>query len=229
LSEAILRAGHPVERRLYLLRHAETDMVDGEGRMWSDAEKPLTERGRRQAEALRGLFSDVDLTCVHASPLARTRETAEILAGGREVRPRAALREISLGECEGRLARDVFAIAPGFLGDPDARLPGGESFREVADRAEAEVAAILRDDGTVEVAVVAHGAVNRGVLGRLLGLDDLEALRLRQDWACANVLEHAAGRWWAGALNYTPAGLDELDQTRRVVGLDPGLWRRLGR
>jgi broad specificity phosphatase PhoE len=204
-------------------------MVDDEGRMWSHAEKPLTERGRGQAEALSGLFADVELSCVHASPLARTRETAEIVAAGRRVRTRAALREISLGDFEGRRAEDVFAASPDFLATPGARLPGGESFGEVADRAVAEIAAILREDPGSEVVVVAHGAVNRAVLGRLLGLDDIQALRLRQDWACANVLEHAAGRWWAGALNYTPAGLGELNQTRRIGALDKDMWRRLGR
>jgi phosphoserine phosphatase len=229
LSSAVLAADHRVERRLYLLRHAEAEMVDDEGRMWSVAQKPLTERGREQAEALRVLFAEVDLTCVHSSPMARTWETAGIVAGGREVRARAALREISLGDFEGRRAEEVFAAEPGFLAAPDARLPGGESFREVADRVEPEVAAILRDDPATEVTVVGHGAVNRAIVGRLLGLDDVHALRLRQDWACANVLEYAAGRWWAGALNYTPAGLGEIGRTRRIAALDEDFWRRLGR
>ncbi len=222
-------ATHAIERRLYLLRHAEADMVDAGGRMWSEAEEPLTERGRAQAAELAALFAGVDVDRVHCSSMARARETAEIVAGDRPVEARPGLREIALGELEGGTARDVFAAAPGFLSDPDARLPGAESFREVAERVEREVAAVLDQDPGDDVVVVGHGAVNRALLGRLLGLGDDRALRLRQDWACVNVLERAGGRWWAGTINHAPGGLEELGMTRHVAALDEDMWRRLGR
>lgn len=94
---------------------------------------------------------------------------------------------------------------------------------------ERELAAVLDEDPGEDVVVVAHGAVNRAILGRLLGLDDARALRLRQDWACVNVLERAGDRWWAGTLNHTPGGVGELGMTRDVAALDEDIWRRLGR
>ena len=49
----------------------------------------------------------------------------------RRLRLDAGLRELSLGEFEGAHSDDVLAAAPGFLVDPDAALPGGESIRDV--------------------------------------------------------------------------------------------------
>jgi broad specificity phosphatase PhoE len=88
----------------------------------------------------------------------------------------------------------------------------------------------MAEDPGPTVVVVAHGAVNRALIGRLLGLDPAHALRVRQDWAGVNVLELAAGRWWLGVLNWTPLGLEEWRHTRppgRRVGEET--WGRLGR
>lgn len=223
------RAAAPVERRLYLLRHAEADMVGADGRIRSHADEPLTRRGREQAAALAELFAAVAPRRVHCSPLARARETAEIVARGAEVCVHDDLREIALGAYEGRTAAEALAAEPRFLADPEARLPGGESFEDVAARVLPALQTILDRDPADEVLVVAHGAVNRALIGGLLGVDAADALRIRQDWACVDVLEYAGGRWWAGALNWTPAGLGELALTRRGAALDEDTWVRLGR
>jgi broad specificity phosphatase PhoE len=218
-----------VERRLYLVRHGECDNVTADGRLFSHAPLPLTARGREQARALGERFAEVDAPVVHASDLRRAVETAEGLAGGRPVVTHPGLREIGLGELDGAPAREVFRICPGWLRDPEAAPPGGESVIDVAARAGAAVDEIVAGAPRRDAVVVAHGGVNRAVLGRLLGLPLLAALRLRQDWACVNVLDRAGGRWWAGTLNWTPWGIGELARTRAVAGLQDAEWRRLGR
>ncbi len=83
----------PIE--LYVLRHAHA----GDSTAWEGADelRPLTDKGRRQAErlgrllALAGFAPDAILT----SPLARSRETAEIVADVLGVRARVEPR---LGE-----------------------------------------------------------------------------------------------------------------------------------
>ena len=66
---------------LYLLRHAHA----GDPERWSgdDAERPLTDKGRRQAERVGRMLSGADDApdLVVTSPLARARQTAEIVAG----------------------------------------------------------------------------------------------------------------------------------------------------
>jgi phosphohistidine phosphatase len=74
-------------RELYLIRHG---LAEERGPAWpDDTRRPLTDRGmsrlRREARAMSaaGIVFDVVLT----SPLIRTRQTAEILAGGFSPRP----------------------------------------------------------------------------------------------------------------------------------------------
>jgi probable phosphoglycerate mutase len=218
-----------VERRLYLVRHAETDALTFDGFMRCEDPIPLTQRGEAQAQALAELFAGIDATEVHASPMDRTAHTARILAGpNRTVRLEPRLREISLGDLDGAHSRDIFAAAPRWLADPDAALPGGESLNQTTRRAGAALEEILAAGGERDVIVVAHGGVNRGVLARLLGMPMDRAHRIRQDWACVNVLDRAAGRWWIGTLNWTPAGLEEIALARGAL-IDEAAWRRLGR
>lgn len=218
MSELPTGFAWPVARRLHLVRHAETGTVTPDGRILSFSPLPLTDRGRVQAQALGERFADVEAPVVHSSDIARAAETARLLAGSdREVRLDPRLREISLGDLDGAHAHDIFAAQAGFLRDPDAALPGGESLRQVADRAGPAVEEILKAAQQRDVVVVAHGGVNRALLGRLLGLPLERALRIRQDWAGVNVLDWAGGRWWIGTLNWTPEGIGELDHARKAA------------
>ena len=113
-------------------------------------------------------------------------------------------------------------------GQPDAALPGGESLNTVAARASAALDEILEASDERDVVVVAHGGLNRGLIARLLGMPMDRAHRIRQDWACVNVLDRAEGRWWIGVLNWTPEGLGEIPIARGALIGDAAL-RRLGR
>ena len=218
-----------VERRLYLVRHAETDALTADGYMHSEDPIPLTARGVEQAEALGRAFAGIAATEIHASPMDRTAHTARLLAGeGRPLNFDLRLREISLGDFDGAHTREVFAAAPRWLADPDAALPGGESLNAVVARASAALDDILAASDEREVVVVAHGGVNRGLVAHLLGMPMDRAHRIRQDWASVNVLDLAEGRWWIGVLNWTPAGVDEIAIARGAL-IDRAVMRRLGR
>ena len=222
-----LRPAADVQRRLLLVRHGEADTPSADGIVRSHAPLPLTARGREQAQALRDAFRDVDAPVVHASDIARTAETARALEGpGREVRLDPGLRELSLGDLDGAHMDEILAAAPGFLLDPDVALPGGESIRDVAERAGPALDAILAASDTRDVVVVAHGGVNRALLGHLLGIPLDRALLIRQDWACVNVLERAGDRWRVGMLNWTPEGVGEFRHARRAARLHNPEWRR---
>jgi hypothetical protein len=43
-----------------------------------------------------------------------------------------------------------------------------------------------------------------------------------------NVLDRAAGRWWIGTLNWTPAGVEEIALARGAL-IDEATLRRRGR
>jgi len=70
----------PGVTELYFLRHASAADRETWGR--PDDERPLTEKGRRQAERLGRLLAAAGFVpdAIIASPLARARQTAEIVA-----------------------------------------------------------------------------------------------------------------------------------------------------
>ncbi len=205
-------------RRLYVIRHGEADTPDAEGRLHSRAPLPLTPRGRTQVATLGEVFAPLVVDEVHASDLRRAEETARAVAGRRPVSLNPGLRELALGDFEGAHADDVLAAAPGFLIDPDASPPGGESIRDVGART-VPVLECLLAEGDDDLVVVAHGGVNRSLIGGLVRLPLDRAIRIRQDWAGVNLLEQQGADWIIRGLNWTPEGIRELDRTSRTTHL----------
>ena len=77
----------PGPYELYLIRHG---IAEKRGDAWpDDAKRPLSEEGMtRMRKSMRGLARmDVTLDVILTSPLVRTRQTAEIVAGGLDPRP----------------------------------------------------------------------------------------------------------------------------------------------
>jgi broad specificity phosphatase PhoE len=87
---------------VYLARHGESDW-NVERRWQGHADRPLTERGREQAELLAGRLADVKLDAVYASDLRRAWETAQAVAAtrGLEVVRLPELREVDVGSWSG--------------------------------------------------------------------------------------------------------------------------------
>jgi broad specificity phosphatase PhoE len=106
---------------------------------------------------------------VICSDLERAVQTGKIVAieWGAKVSTDARFREQGLGRFEGLPDDELLAASVGLdLSDPDLRLGGGESAREVAERM-AEAWAALPVD--VPVVVVSHGDAIRVLLGILAG------------------------------------------------------------
>lgn len=155
---------------LYFIRHGETDW-NRDRRLQGHIDIPLNERGRRQAKAaalhLTDLFPQgASGLPVHLSPLARTRETAEILRANLPAAPLAwhedpRLKEIGFGAWEGRTWAEIRSRDPGRARDRDRDCwnfvpPAGESYAMVAERVGAWLETVRED-----AIVVAHGGVGR--------------------------------------------------------------------
>ncbi len=172
---------------LYLVRHGETDF-NVEGRLQGRYETNLNARGRQQAGVCAGVLRDLfardgrrpDDCAYVSSPLRRARETMEIVRaalgldpGGYSVDDR--LMEISYGEWEGFTLAEIQARDPDVLARRDRDKwdfvpPGGESYRQVAERVGAWYAAVTRD-----TVVVAHGGVARVLMANFHILPEEEA------------------------------------------------------
>lgn len=161
---------------------------------------------------------------MYSSPLSRALDTASAIAAEHRLAVVTvdALKEIALGDWEGLTIGEVAAGYPDLLAarrrDPlRVAPPGGETIRQVRDRAVPAVEAIVAAHPGETVAIVAHGAVNKTVLLSLLGLPLETYGRMPQDNAGVNVLE-----WEAGG-----ARVAVLNETSHLAGLrTPGAGRR---
>ncbi|WP_309062924.1 bifunctional RNase H/acid phosphatase [Streptomyces sp.] len=126
-----------------LLRHGETPLTPQKRFSGSGGSDPsLSDVGREQAEkAAAALARRGTVQAVVSSPLARTRETAGIVAArlGLEVTVDEGLRETDFGAWEGLTFAEVRERHPddlnAWLSSPDAEpTGGGESFAATATR-----------------------------------------------------------------------------------------------
>jgi 2,3-bisphosphoglycerate-dependent phosphoglycerate mutase len=184
-------ATHDTAPALWLVRHGESTWnVAGLAQGQHD-QAELTERGLRQASDAAWRFRDRAIRAIYASDLRRAVQTAAAFAAavGVPVFTDTRLRERSLGVLEGvpssALGPSVTGLDGGRVVDQDARPAGGESLREMYQRAAAfcdELAAAVGDGGgsaadafpglpgAGDVVVIAHGGTVRVLAAYLHGI-----------------------------------------------------------
>lgn len=160
---------------IYLVRHGQSQWNLARRTQGQAAHPRLTGLGRAQAAAaVVAVLADLagrPLSAVMSSDLVRARETALVFAEAtsRPVRTDERLRERSLGRYEGLGYDESFAAVSGTdLSDPDLRIGGGESLRQVADRMAAALTDLAADRNTI-TAVVSHGDAIRAWLSVFAG------------------------------------------------------------
>lgn len=164
-------------------RHAESTW-NAAGRWQGQADPPLSARGRAQAEALAGrLGGRGGIGLLATSPLARARQTAEILGArlGLEPRPVDALKELDAGVWSGLTRAEVERRFPEELarflsGDPEVCAGGGESRSALAARVAGALRELFSTASGGDLAVVGHLGALRSLLpdARLDNADFLE-------------------------------------------------------
>lgn len=155
---------------IHLARHGQT-AYNHEGRFQGHLPVPLDPTGREQARELAETATGLGLASLWCSPLARARETAEIVAARIGLAPRDEPRlvETDTGEWTGRSFAEVRAEDPeGFarfeISDPTFRYPGGESFAEQAVRVRDGLDHVRAAAGALPALVVCHRGVIRVAL-----------------------------------------------------------------
>lgn len=175
-----------VRGSMLFLRHGETEW-NRRGRVMGHLPVPLNPTGVAQCAAVLPLVRAAAIRHLVSSPLARARETAEIVARdlGMEVKTDPGLSEVNFGAWAGR-SYDELIGSPEyerFREDPLRNPPpDGETLLTVQARGLAAVRRALQaaaGDGTI--LLVAHGDLIRSVLCGLLGTDLAQYRRLRVD------------------------------------------------
>lgn len=150
------------------------------------------------------------LRAVYCSPLQRAVDTATVVAAAHrlDVTPVADLREIAFGVWESLLHEEVEqrfgALLKQWWERPDqVRIPGAEPLQAARDRVAAAIHGIAARHQGGEVAVVAHGGVNKLLMLTLVDAPLSSYWRMRQDNACINVVEFDGDRGRVLVLNDT--------------------------
>lgn len=158
---------------LYCVRHGES-CYNAEGRLQGQSHTPLSPLGLRQAQAVAEALRELPIEAVYASPLPRAMQTAEPLAQALSlsVIPDPRLMEINVGIFQELLHSEIDALHPQEAAawrasDPDYRIPGGESRRDLMERGRAAFEAI-RAAGHEHAVVVSHGGLIASALKSLL-------------------------------------------------------------
>lgn len=149
---------------LCVARHGETDWNQrGILQGWFDV--PINTRGRDQAREMAVTFTDAGFAAVWSSPLARARETAEIIAdvlGLPAPYCHEGLKERHFGAVQGIPKNELAELNPALLEqilrrNPAAQLVGGESMDEFADRLLSACGDIGARHRSERVLVISHG------------------------------------------------------------------------
>jgi alpha-ribazole phosphatase/probable phosphoglycerate mutase len=184
--------------RIYLVRHGQVEGHE-EKRYNGQVNVPLTPLGKEQSDRVRDYLQDIPIDAVYSSDLDRSRYCAELIAATHKlcVRTEESLRELNIGEWEGRTWEELQEAYPE---DWRARLqdlvnfqvPGGESLQDAADRIRPTILKILESHPGGEIVLVAHGGVNRIVLLDAIGAPLENAFSIEQDYGCLNVIDYFA-------------------------------------
>ncbi len=154
----------------YFVRHGESE-ANAARRFAGRTDSPLTELGRRQAEAVAEALANVHFDRIVSSPLSRCRDTALVIASRRQlpVDLEPDLVEIDVGERTGS-PFDEIAGLPEWRDDGFVAWPRGETLDQVLSRAHRVITRIAADSAGQRVLVVGHGGVTRILMSHFLGL-----------------------------------------------------------
>lgn len=172
--------------RVLLIRHGQSQ-GNAERRFGGHSPTPLSGRGRAQAEATARALAGERVTAIYSSDLLRAVETAEPLARatGLEVRGTSAFRERSVGRMEGLTFEEAAESFPDEYAallrrDFEHVILGGESYRQLLDRASRELDRAINAHRGGMLAVFSHTGTVCILALHLMGA--LDAPNLRPVW-----------------------------------------------
>ena len=202
-----------LERRIVLVRHGET-VGESSIRFHGSTDVALSDVGRRQIGALADRLCDDVFHAVVHSPLARARESAEILCAALAFTPEAveaepAFREVDFGANEGLTAEEIAAARPDWFarwraGEVD-RYPDGESIEGFRRRVAAGFHDACARHPRGDLLLVVHKGVVKAVLAACLAWTEESLRRFPVELGGTTVLRQSGSRFDLGGAAGVPA------------------------
>lgn len=155
---------------IVLIRHGKTE-GNKEKRYIGRTDQPLSEEGIAGIKENLGRYPSVEK--VYASPMKRTRQTAELIYPGQAPELVDGLREMDMGVFEGKNHAEL-KNRPSYILWVATRgkisVPGGESMKDFGKRTMDAFTQVLGDmqaEGIKRSAVVAHGGTIMSIVSQL--------------------------------------------------------------
>ena len=198
--------------KIMLVRHGIT-FWNTIGKMQGSSDVHLSPDGLHQARLLAAHCPFHTADAIYSSPLARAETTAMILANkfNLHVQIVPELREISFGDWEGKILRDIANDEPEnfekfFMQPDELKIPNAETFQQMQLRAMDAVQKIIdrhKEEKNPHIIIVAHGAVNRAILCSFLEIPIRKMWSIAQFNTAVNILREDDGNWIVELMNST--------------------------
>jgi len=192
---------------LILVRHGETEW-NRAGRCQGIADIELNENGRKQVGELAESLKDHNISAIYSSDLKRAIETAWAIAEhhGLTINIDPDLREMNQGELEGlsfpKIREDYSHILKNWRESPETlRIPGGESLKELEDRALKVFNKVHKRHPGQTVVVVSHNLTITTMLCKITGVGLKGFLNFNLQAACKNVIKYSDGVFEVDVIN----------------------------
>jgi len=184
-------------QRVYVIRHGQ---VSGYERfpVYGHTDVDLTETGLIQIRQISERLRFTDIISIYASDLKRSVQGAHIIGAYHNV-PLSflpELREMYFGDWEGLSLTEIQKDFPNELERRKKDLinfaapGGGETLAKFSERITKCYNKILKTHKDNDIAIIAHGGVNRIILCKALGLDITQMFNFHQDYGCLNIIDY---------------------------------------
>ncbi|MDR3332406.1 MAG: histidine phosphatase family protein [Synergistaceae bacterium] len=214
--------------QIFMLRHGQPKFPDSRPYVYGQTDYPLSEKGLEQARRMGAALSGIPMRRIISSDLSRAARTAEIVAemqAEKICKPERdpELREMNMGEWDGRLAEDVnvdFADIYGKKGRDivTAAPPGGESFSDLRERGVTAFDRIIDESSDLgRILIVAHANLIWSIVSRVFGIPLGSVFSFAHAYCGLHVLERRkeASDWGLYRLvryNWLPNPDDQADR-----------------
>jgi broad specificity phosphatase PhoE len=184
-------------KKIYLVRHGQTDynlknIVQGSG-----VDTDLNEKGRAQAEAFFKMYKEIRFDKVYTSALKRSKQSVEkFLELGIPHEALEGLNEISWGTKEGHPVTPTedeyyhFMIKQWQLGNTTLKIEKGESPEDVVKRMRPAVDHIMSKNDEKTILICMHGRAIRILLCYLLNYPLKSMDMFEHENLCLYILNH---------------------------------------
>lgn len=173
--------------QLCIARHGETDWnAQGVLQGWIDVE--INQRGRAQAFELAEQMNGWGFSAVYSSPLARSLETARIIAGQLQLPDpicHDGIKERYFGVIQGIPKSELAELNPILFQQISSRNPAchfeqGETTDQFADRVLASVMDIASNNAGTRILIITHGWVMDVITRHISGLPRSAILHMKR-------------------------------------------------